>query len=103
MRPSLILFLVAALSACSQFPELDATVSDDARDAPFPDLVPIESLTARIGQDRITPDMPGTVEARAEGLRSQAGRRTATAAPDPARVARLKTRAEALRGAPVGD
>jgi hypothetical protein len=33
--------LIVLLSACASFPQLEGTISDTARDAPFPPLTPI--------------------------------------------------------------
>ncbi|MDX1785773.1 hypothetical protein [Roseovarius sp. ZX-A-9] len=71
---SITMILVAALSACSQFPELDAVVSDDIRDAPYPDLVPLDTLDIRTGPGRITPGTAQTVEARVARLKARAAR-----------------------------
>lgn len=45
IRPILIV-LVLPLFGCADFPALDATVSEAARSAPFPDLINIEELRA---------------------------------------------------------
>lgn len=45
MRAS-TLVLCLALSACTQFPELDGAVAPDVEDADFPALVPLEPLLA---------------------------------------------------------
>jgi len=71
-------FLAAALSACTQFPELDVTVPASAKNAPFPELKPLEPLLA-----------PGS------RLASDNAQTEATLA---ARVAALRTRAAGLRG-----
>lgn len=97
MRQCQSLILTAALAACSQFPELDASVDEQIRDAPYPDLVPVESLTARIGEDRITPGLADAVEGRASGLKARSGPRGGGAAVDTDRVARLRARAAELR------
>ena len=39
--------LLATLMGCTQFPELDGTVSDSGKHADFPDLVPVQSLLAQ--------------------------------------------------------
>ncbi|QIE47461.1 hypothetical protein G5B38_06380 [Pseudohalocynthiibacter aestuariivivens] len=68
------LILMAALASCSQFPELDAAVSDDIRDAPYPDLVPLDTLDIRTGTGRIAPDAAQTMESRVARLKSRAAR-----------------------------
>lgn len=74
--------LAAALPGCAQFPELDASVTDAARSAPYPDLVPLGGLRARLATTRIAPDTVPTIEAR---------------------IARLEARADRLRGSVIDD
>lgn len=64
----------ALLSGCAEFPQLDRTVDAGVRDAPYPTLVPVETITARIGADRITPDERSAAEARIAALRARAAR-----------------------------
>ncbi|WP_306113590.1 MULTISPECIES: hypothetical protein [unclassified Roseovarius] len=73
MRLPLFLFptLFAALSACSDFPELEDTVDSDAT---YPDLVPIESLTAKTPDARIEPETAPDTQARIDRLKSRAAR-----------------------------
>ena len=76
-RPALpaALAICAALSACSQFPDLDATTSDAVRDAPYPDLVPLDGLQARFDPDAALPDATrDSVAARAARLKARAAR-----------------------------
>lgn len=86
MRPSLALALIAAFGAgaplpgCTQFPQLDATLSDEVRRAPYPDLVPLDSLQDRMEMTQV---QPGTLPAIEE------------------RIARLKARAAGLRGSVI--
>ena len=61
-------------AGCSQFPELDATVRPGIMAAPYPDLVPVETLTAQRGPGRIDADAADTLEARADRLRARAAR-----------------------------
>lgn len=97
MRPCPSLILVAALAACSQFPDLDAAIDAETRAAPYPDLVPLETLDARMGGFRITPDGSDAIAARADGLEARTRGQAAVATPDRARIADLRARAEALR------
>ncbi|TMM55114.1 hypothetical protein FDT80_05975 [Sulfitobacter sabulilitoris] len=83
MRALPLLIVFAACAACTQFPELDRTVSPDAEAADYPALVPIEPLLAQADAAQI--DAPATTQALS------------------ARVAGLRARAAALRGAVVGD
>ena len=79
---TLALFFNAALTACSQFPQLDDTVSTSARNAAYPDLVPVENIQNQVPEARIeaTDAMDAT-----------------------ARAARLKARAARLKGAILDD
>lgn len=70
--------LVLALSACTQFPTLDRTITPDLAEAEYPALVPLDPLLAQA--------TAGRVDAQA------------TQAQLAARVARLRTRAARLRG-----
>ncbi len=74
MRRSYALVLIAALGAagCTQFPQLDATLTDESRRAPYPDLVPLSGLQARIDGTRIDPGTAPAIEARIDGLKSRA-------------------------------
>lgn len=78
-RSALILATLAALLAgCTQFPQLDRTISPAAAAADYPELVPVGPLLARAEAGRV--NVPAT-QANLEG-----------------RVARLKARAARLRG-----
>lgn len=70
-----VVILAIALSACSTFPELDVRLEDSDRAAPWPDLVPVETLLAAAG--------PADTEAPTGDLA--------------ARLAALRARADALR------
>ena len=80
MRPCLALALIAAFGAgtmpvgCTPFPDLDDTITDEARRAPYPALVPLDSLQERIGGTRIEPGTAQSVTARADRLRARAAR-----------------------------
>lgn len=71
--------VLLGLPGCAQFPRLDAAISDAARAAPYPDLLPIGHLRAATA----TPD-PGSAAGPAGELA--------------ARVAALRARAARLRG-----
>lgn len=75
----------AALTACSTFPELDASVSDEVRDAPYPDLVPMASLENRTAEARITDQTLPSVTARIDGLKARAARLRGTVIDAPTR------------------
>nr|WP_236544525.1 hypothetical protein [Roseovarius atlanticus] len=68
------LTLTLALSACTQFPELDDATSRDTRRAPYPNLLPVEDLRARVAAPRTTEQTTRTLEARVAGLRARAAR-----------------------------
>lgn len=68
------LALAGIVSGCAQFPELDASVSDTVRAQPFPDLVPLDGLQARLESTQITPESGPAVEARVTRLKARAAR-----------------------------
>ena len=85
MRRSLVVFLgFLLLAGCADFPQLDASVSDRARAAAYPRILPLDGLLA-------------VADARPEGA-AAAGLGNL-----PARLARLQARANAMRGRPVID
>ncbi len=62
--------LLMCLSACTQFPELDAWDPGDPN-APYPDLLPLSELLgpeAEVTQ----PEQRGAIESRVSGLRQRA-------------------------------
>ncbi len=81
MRTALALIaalgLGAALSGCTPFPQLNKDASEAALAQPYPDLVPLDSLQARLNTTGIAPETAPAIEAR---------------------IARLKARAAGLRG-----
>lgn len=84
-RPALIpaAALVLALASCAEFPELDRAMSSRARSAPYPRLLPMQTLLAA------SPARSGEVAFATGAL--------------PARAASLRARARALRARPVID
>lgn len=83
LRPAIAAFCIACLpGACAEFdvPNLEASVSVESRDAPWPLFLPMETVLA---------DNPADFEAAMAGIRATQGR-----------VATLKRRARILR-APV--
>ena len=75
--PLLCSLLVAgpllALVACAEFPQLDSTLDDAARAAPYPDLVPLGPLLA--AQAPVAATDPGrATQDRAAALRARAAR-----------------------------
>lgn len=83
------LALAGAVSGCAQFPELDASVSDTVRAQPFPDLVPLDGLQARLDSTQITPETGPAVEARIAQLKARAARLRGAVVDAPTR-ARIK-------------
>ncbi|WP_113911960.1 hypothetical protein [Roseovarius dicentrarchi] len=88
MRRSHAFALIITLGAagCTQFPQLDATLTDAARAAPYPDLVPLEGLQARINETDTGPDTAPAIEARIAGLKSRASRLGGTVIDDSTRA-----------------
>ncbi|MEM6305765.1 MAG: hypothetical protein AAF744_13690 [Pseudomonadota bacterium] len=70
--------LALGLSSCTQFPELDRTITPELEAADFPDLVPVEPLLAQATAGQVNAE--------------------ATEAALIGRVARLRARAARLRG-----
>lgn len=68
-------------AACTQFPALDGSVTPELRDAAYPDIVPLGSLLAQADAARGAPRAGPAVQDALED-----------------RVARLRARAERLRG-----
>ena len=70
MRSLMIIAVGIALAACTQFPELDAAVSDRARAADFPKLIPAERIAAkRTAGGRLGEEDGAKLLARADQLR----------------------------------
>ena len=70
----IILCLCTALTACTRFPALESALSPGAEDAPYPDLLPIETLTARVPDPLIADDSQDALAIRAARLRARAAR-----------------------------
>ena len=67
-----ILAAVSALAACSDFPDLEATASARARNAAFPVIVPLDQINARTGPLVQIGFNRGNLLARLARLRSRA-------------------------------
>lgn len=78
----LTLFAAIALAACTDFPQLDAAISEEAKRAEYPVLVPVAGLLVKREEGRIT---------EATGLQLQS------------RAANLRARANLLRGQPIDE
>jgi hypothetical protein len=87
----LVFPLLLALSACSQFPELDGTIAPDQSNTPFPDLVPLAPLIAQAG---VTNTAGATAAAglspRLANLRARAARLRGPVIPAPIRTRMLR-------------
>lgn len=75
MRLTLSALALCALTACTQFPQLDETVTPDLENADFPALVPLEPILAntRTAQ-RDNTQTQAVLEARVASLRARAAR-----------------------------
>ena len=79
IRPLTILCVcLPLLAGCAQFPEVDAVISEDAKNAPPPELVPLDQILE-----------PATAVDPAKGDETEAELR--------ARAAALQARADRLR------
>ncbi|MHA6344009.1 hypothetical protein [Roseivivax sp. CAU 1761] len=96
-----LVLICAGLAACTQFPEIDAAQTPGIERAPYPRLLPIDTLLAGPAP-RATPEMAVALERRAAGLDARAAGIAPAAGPAPDAAA-LKARAAALRGAVVDD
>lgn len=97
MRIALILALTL-FAACTPMPALEGRIGAEARAAPFPALVPIETLLAQAassGGALGTPDFTGGIPARLAAL---AGRARALRQP----VMNAAERARLARGIDIG-
>lgn len=75
LRPSLYALTLCLISACTQFPELDETVTPELEAADFPALVPLDPIlaNARSAQSQ-TLRTEAALEARVANLRARAAR-----------------------------
>ena len=96
---------VSLIASCTQFPELDRTITPELEAAPYPDLVPIEPLLAKATAGRIDPvRTEAELSGRAAQLDARARRidttgTDATTATRVTRVTRLRAKAAELRRA----
>ncbi|WP_166416146.1 hypothetical protein [Cochlodiniinecator piscidefendens] len=74
LRQIMIALLLPAMGACAQFPSVDASVSDRARQADFPTLLPMDQLTQYNTPPQIDDALVGSLEARVANLRARAAR-----------------------------
>ncbi|MBU3258809.1 hypothetical protein KPG71_02140 [Roseovarius sp. PS-C2] len=77
MRSDALVFLALTAvfaTGCTQFPALEDTVSEEARNAPYMSLEPVENLRAGVPEDRIADTDTAAMEARIARLRARAAR-----------------------------
>lgn len=78
MRVRVLIFLpvlMVALAACTQFPELDDSVSPEVRQADFPPLVPLAPLlAANTSEPTRGADIAASLQSRVAGLNARASR-----------------------------
>lgn len=93
---------LALLSGCAQFPELDETQTPGVATAPYPALLPLDTLLEG-PRPTASPAMIAGVQGRAEALRARAGgvqaRPVGPGADVQGRLSRLRQKAETLRNA----
>lgn len=88
-----------ALAGCSDQPDLDTTIDDSVRAAPYPDLVPLEPLLATTGPRRDETDKPETdLVARRDRLQQRAQRLRGGAVVDTGTRTRMRTGVAPLPG-----
>lgn len=99
--PGILTAGTIVLAACTQFPELDEAATPGVAEAPYPDLVPLDTLLTGPDEIRAVPETVPEVEARVDLLRAKAdrlmGARVSQSAAVPTRLARLRQKAEDLR------
>ena len=88
---------VALMAACASFPELDAVISEEARRADYPVLVPAQGLLAKRGDGTITEATGAALQARATNLRARAALLRGQPIDDETRL-RLRARLRRLGG-----
>ncbi|MGP6087932.1 hypothetical protein [Antarctobacter jejuensis] len=94
-----LLAFAVGLTACTQFPELDAAQTPGVETAPFPKLLPLDDLLGgpmpEVSAETITyvEGRVGALQARADRLR----RAQVAQGPVDSRIARLRQKAADLR------
>lgn len=72
MRQALICgMLLTWLCACETFPQLDAVITDEAKNADYPKLIPSGELRTSGDSGRLTEQNDDDLEARAQRLRER--------------------------------
>ena len=78
LKSSLCVLSVLAfgVTACTQFPQLDRTITPALEDADFPALVPVDPLLATASAGRVDPlQTQANLQGRVSRLRARAARR----------------------------
>lgn len=91
-RHGLLVAGLCALGACAQFPELDAATDPAVFDRDYPRILPIDGLLTG-PEPRATPEVAGSVQARAAALKARAARLGGP-------VVDARTKARMARGVP---
>ena len=73
-KPLVFLALATLIPACSQFPDLDDATGKSALNAPYPDLVPAETIHAAAATTTVTETTAPQFEARSASLKARAAR-----------------------------
>lgn len=72
MRIPVTLALLMAVSGCVEVPELDRSITEEARLASYPELIPVETIRAEVPEARIAQETGPDLQARAEALQRRA-------------------------------
>lgn len=93
-----VVAVLLVLAGCADQPDLESTISDSVRAAPYPDLVPLEPLLATSGPRRDKIDNPETdLAARRDRLQQRAQRLSGTVVDTDTRT-RMRTGVAPLPG-----
>ena len=86
-RTSLIMAMLAVTAAgCTQFPDLDRTLTPELEQSAYPDLVPLDPLLARAEQTGVEPvQATAAIDGRVAALRARAAGLSGAARTGPAR------------------
>lgn len=74
MQRWVMIFLVGALPACTDFPEVDAALQAEGTTGDFPTLLPMDTLLARADGVTVTTEISTNVADRLAALRRKADR-----------------------------
>jgi hypothetical protein len=70
--PILAALAISLIAGCEPFPTFE--VSESARAAAYPDLVPVEAITGQVPAEAIAPETSSDLAGRAARLRARAAR-----------------------------